>query len=133
MTKISEQYPTIRSPLLPLHRDSSMRRLRAHTYPGNIRELENCIESAVVLCDEQNVLEKDLPLPRNDEVDNKGTLETSLLIGNPGYTLAQIEDAHIRGVLQACDSNQSEAARRLGIGRNTLARRTAAWSEGSNQ
>jgi transcriptional regulator with GAF, ATPase, and Fis domain len=112
--------------------DPAMKQLRAHTYPGNIRELENCIESAVVMCDEKTILEKDLPLPSGRQINNKPLDTAGLQIGDPGNTLAEIEDAHIRGVLKACDNNQSEAARQLGIGRNTLARRAATWSEESS-
>jgi Nif-specific regulatory protein len=41
-------------------------------------------------------------------------------------TLAEIERAAIDAALEACGGNRSEAARRLGIGRNTLLRKLAA-------
>ncbi len=35
--------------------------LRAHNWPGNIRELRNCVERAVIFCDGENISEEDLP------------------------------------------------------------------------
>lgn len=113
--------------------DEAMQRLRRYKYPGNIRELENCIESAVVMCDNTIIEEKDLPLPRKP-VEQTTTHMGEIKIGDFNSTLSEVEDAHIRAILEASQNNQSEAARRLGIGRNTLARRIAAWqADGTDQ
>jgi DNA-binding protein Fis len=70
-----------------------------------------------VLGDEGIVDADDLPLGRR-----RGAKVGSEL-GDPELTLATIERMHVERVLAACGGNQSEAARRLGIGRNTLARK----------
>lgn len=108
--------------------EAALARLMAHDYPGNIRELENCIESAVVLCDEGVIDENDLPLASRTASSREAAraqLSSSAggQLGDPELTLADVEREHIRLVLESVGGNQSEAARRLGIGRNTLARK----------
>jgi DNA-binding NtrC family response regulator len=92
--------------------------LLAQPWPGNVRELRNAIERAVLLCD-------------------GGVVEIPHLAGEPAATapgdgslrdtLAGVERARIRAVLDDCRWNQSEAARRLGMARNTLAAKIRAY------
>jgi Nif-specific regulatory protein len=102
--------------------DSATNRLLSHDYPGNIRELEHIIESAVVLCDGDSIHTRDLSLPSKGRATTT-TTPGAVMVGDPNVTLDHVETEHIRLVLAACNGNQSEAARRLGIGRNTLARK----------
>jgi len=115
-----------------IHRltDDALRRLKQHPFPGNVRELENCIESAVVLCEDGVIDADDLPLSRRRRPTTGITTEGAPVddvsgLGAPNVTLAAVELAHMRAVLDACNGNQSEAARRLDINRNTLKRRLA--------
>jgi transcriptional regulator with GAF, ATPase, and Fis domain len=105
--------------------ETALARLLAHDFPGNIRELENCIESAVVLCEGGIIDVDDLPLVVRPRAGTRISSPPGLgpRLGDPDVPLADIEQAHVEAVLAACDGNQSEAARRLGIGRNTLARK----------
>ena len=94
---------------------AALGRLKAHDWPGNIRELENCIESAVVVAGSGRIEPKHLPLAQ---------LSTKRpAVGSLRRTLAEVEREHVTAVLADCEGNQSEAARRLGISRNTLVRK----------
>ncbi|MFZ5482501.1 MAG: sigma 54-interacting transcriptional regulator [Myxococcota bacterium] len=84
-------------------------RLHGWHWPGNVRELEHVIESAVVLAD-------DLVGPEAFNVGNAPPTAR-------GRTLREVERAYVAEVLASCGGNRSEAARVLGIGRNTLARK----------
>ena len=97
----------------------ALRLLQEHDWPGNVRELEHCVESAVVLCPGRQVEAEHLSLPGVSGGDS-GTVAAGY---PPGTPLRQVERDHIRRTLEACAGNRSEAARRLGIGRNTLARK----------
>ena len=94
-------------------------RLVAHRWPGNIRELEHCIESAVVLCEGTVVDAEHLALPAPVPVATRGTFTPR--------PLDDVEREHVLATLSAVEGNRSEAARLLGIGRNTLHRKLRGW------
>jgi NtrC-family two-component system response regulator AlgB len=87
--------------------------LMKHSYPGNVRELRNLIERAVLLCDRDQISLEHLP-PNllNAEAYRVGDL----------VSLEKISDLHIRRVL-ACTRNYEAAATVLGINSITLWRR----------
>ena len=88
-----------------------------YSWPGNIRELRNCIESAVVLTKGNIISLDDLPPYIRDDT-NSGSLKL-----NTGITLAEAERELIRFTLQRERGNKSKAAEVLGIGRKTLHRK----------
>lgn len=87
--------------------------LRKHQWKGNIRELRNIIERAVILCDSE-VLTPDL-LPNDFEFTN--TISTSL------YDIKEVESRHIKNILRLTNGNKTKAANLLGIGLTTLYRK----------
>jgi transcriptional regulator with PAS, ATPase and Fis domain len=89
--------------------------LLAHAWTGNVRELENAIERAVVLARGAQVGPEDLLLEQNGEpaVSTDGTLQAAL---------DQAAAARIRAALKSADGQRAEAARALGIERTTLYR-----------
>jgi len=71
----------------------------------------------VVLSQEKEIGEEELSLPGGTGAPDSGHGYP------PGTPLSEVERDHILRTLKACDNNRTEAARRLGIGRNTLARK----------
>ena len=80
-----------------------------YEWPGNIRELENAIERAVVVCKGPKVMPDDLPIFRPEYICIP-----------PSNTLMEVEKAHIQQILNENQWNISRSATILGIDRSTL-------------
>jgi len=87
-----------------------------HDWPGNIRELENVIEHAFVLCEKDLILCQHLP-------DSFTCKDDELEITPAGRTLSQIEAKAIQDALERNGWNHSAAARELGIDKSTIWRK----------
>lgn len=88
-------------------------------WPGNIRELRNCIESAVVLCKGTVITREDLPPSIGG-----GEGETAGIIQIPlGASMEDVEREVIRANLAAQNGNKTRTADLLGMGRKTLHRK----------
>jgi DNA-binding NtrC family response regulator len=85
-------------------------------WPGNIRELENVIERAIILSDMKTIEVKDLPASVRSGFDYSAR-ENGL------KRMAEIEDEYIRFVLEKCGGNRGKAAEILGIDPKTLYRK----------
>jgi len=94
--------------------------LENYDYPGNIRELENIIEHAVVMADNGLVRSADLP----EHVSAK-TLRRALpdRSASEFISLDEMEKRLILDTLTRCHGNQTIAAKKLGISRSTLWRK----------
>lgn len=97
--------------------DAVLARLMEHDYPGNIRELENIIEHAFVLCRGGLIEPAHLPPRLRDTPPGKGALLPE------GLTLAEMEKLLIRDALRRHQDNRAAAARDLGIAASTLFRK----------
>jgi DNA-binding NtrC family response regulator len=85
--------------------------LTGHSYPGNVRELENAVERAVVFCEGETIRTEDLPKsltvrPETDLPSESDSLEDKV---------RRLEIREIREALQASGGVKSKAARLLGI------------------
>lgn len=88
--------------------EEAARKLERHSWPGNIRELQNAVEKAVILS-EGAVLEADDLSP--------GAVHAA---PHAAQTLDEAEENAIRGAMQRCGGNLSRVAKELGISRPTL-------------
>lgn len=90
----------------------SIRALQAYSWPGNIRELRNVIERAVLLTDEKTITLKDLHFDGNSH-QRAAYVDSNL-------TLNELEKQHIKRVLHEENGRVEKAATRLGIPRSSL-------------
>ncbi len=86
--------------------------LTNYDWPGNVRELRNLIERSLILGEFPSEFD-------NEEGEDTGANEDSL---------KSVERRHILSVLEACEGNRAEAARRLGISRKTIDRKCEQWN-----
>ncbi len=91
--------------------------LEHHTWPGNIRELENLIERLVVVCDASVIDESLLPL---DISVTAGLAKEAEKEANHTAAMAAFEKGYLRRVLAQCGWNRRRASEQLGIGYSTL-------------
>jgi DNA-binding NtrC family response regulator len=91
--------------------------LQRYSWPGNIRELENCIERAIILCQGKMILPQHLLFGdgRMEEPASPSKRTSDEL-----KTLQEVEKEHVAKVLQHSGYNQTRAASILGIDRKTL-------------
>ena len=106
---------------------SALPALVAYNWPGNVRELENIIERSVALATRPVILMEDLPLELalHEAGVSRGAGEPLALSLKEARD--RFEQAYVLRALERESWNQSRAARGLGVHRNTLLARLAAW------
>ncbi|HKZ00590.1 MAG TPA: sigma-54 dependent transcriptional regulator [Pyrinomonadaceae bacterium] len=92
--------------------------LRNYDFPGNVRELANVIERAVIVCESKRIDVADLPEGTRAAVQAYRRRENPL-------SLAEVEADYIAETLATTKGNKAEAARILGISRKNLYERLA--------
>jgi PAS domain S-box-containing protein len=103
--------------------EEAMVRLMEHNYPGNVRELENIIEHAFVLCPSGWIELRHLPPELRPAGPSEGDLGGSM-------SLRSMEQHLIATALRRHNGNRTRAARELGINVSTLYRKLKAWENG---
>ena len=101
------------------------KRLLRYRWPGNVRELQNAVKYAAALATgpvvSPEVLPEELLAPEAAAPPNATPAAMK--------TLEELEREHVLRVLEACSGGMTEAARVLGIGRNTLWRKLQSYGE----
>lgn len=101
-------------PALELNEETLLK-LRRYSWPGNVRELRNLIERSVILGE----------FPEEFAGSGGG------FVGDEAMeNLDLVAQRHIMRILDLCDGNRAEAARRLGVSRKTIDRKMAVWGDG---
>jgi len=90
-----------------------------YSYPGNVRELENIIERAVVLAKKGLITTADLPIPVRT-IASEGKLSAQKLKGSLNETLDTVERGIILEALKESGGVQTRAAEKLGISERVL-------------
>jgi len=120
----------------------AQRRLLAYEWPGNIRELQNVLERAMLLA-EQDVIgpehltpmvrgvagsAPDSPVPLPVAADPDAGAPAEPTIDGPLQSLEEVDRQHVLQVLTAMRGNRDETSRVLGISRRTLSRMIQRWN-----
>ena len=100
----------------------AMTLVRSYSWPGNLRELRNAIERAVILAKETLIMPDDLPGELRGQTHADGEKTENIPVAGSLISLDQLEEAHLRRILQRTTS-LTEAAQILGIDQATLYRK----------
>lgn len=92
---------------------SAMEKMRAYSWPGNIRELENILEKACILSDGSVILPEDIEVYADSTIRSGKT-------GTLKFRRREAERDAIINALEICRGNKAKAARYLEIGRTSL-------------
>jgi DNA-binding NtrC family response regulator len=111
--------------------ENAMEALLQHSWPGNIRELSNVIERAVVFARSEEIRGEDLPshllesghrAPRRTDWASTSSAEGKIEVPL-GTSLKQVEELLIRKTLEATSGDKNMTARLLGINERTIYRK----------
>ncbi|MFO7863356.1 MAG: sigma-54 dependent transcriptional regulator [Salinivirgaceae bacterium] len=98
--------------------DEALEKLKSYSWPGNIRELQHCMEKASILCEKTNIT------PTDFYFKSQSTSTRSEFSGS----LEEMEKAVITKTLARHEGNLSAAAKQLGITRQTLYNKMSKFS-----
>ena len=102
----------------------TMARMVDYDWPGNIRELENFVERAMIMYAGAPSIRFDLPARENGH--EREMVEQAV---DEGWDMDRLEREYLLSVLEATDGNRSAAAERMGIDRRTVYRKLKRYEE----
>jgi DNA-binding NtrC family response regulator len=110
---------------------AALNALRGYDFPGNVRELQNIVERALVFCDADRIEPEHLPqrviqpaagVAADHSLAETSAEEAGLLDGPVWPSLDELQKRYVRFILKETGGNKRRAAALLGIGRRTLYR-----------
>jgi DNA-binding NtrC family response regulator len=106
---------------------AARRMLTEHHWPGNVREVMNAVEAAVLRATGAVIEPEDLPLSGRSQVDRMVSASAAR-----SSSLAAVEQMYIQAVLRRTRGNRSRAAAILGISRKTLHAKIKKYAAGGS-
>lgn len=98
--------------------DGLYKALESYSWPGNVRQLENCIERAVIMKRQGQLNADDIHLPKDEAHESQGLqLDTNVPLQT---AMNKLEESLIMQTLENCSWNYSKAAEALGVTRQNL-------------
>jgi len=110
-----------------IHRDA-LRQLAGHDWRGNIRELSNAIERAVIFAAGEEIVPGDLP-----DILRAATPRDAEYPADLDAATRDFERGHILKIIEQCGGNKRKAAKLLGIGATSLYRKLGTPSEENDE
>lgn len=108
---------------VPEVNELAMARLKEYDWPGNIRELKNCIERAAILAEDSQIGPGDIFLPNAGAGKDVPDNDIAITLPATEFTLDNVISAALRMALQRCGNNKTRAAELLQIDRKMFYRR----------
>jgi two-component system, NtrC family, response regulator AtoC len=97
--------------------DAASEKLLNYSWPGNIRELKNCIERAMIFCESKVIDASDLLITESNSIDQK---VPKYLFPENGVSLVDIERKYLEEAIKKSNGNQTRAAKLLGLSLDTF-------------
>ncbi|MDQ6972239.1 MAG: sigma-54 dependent transcriptional regulator [Mariprofundaceae bacterium] len=113
-----ERFSQMYHKAVPELSEAALHHLDRHDWPGNIRELENCMHRAFLMCMEQRISPEHLALPESARTNPRDTEHGAAI--SAGMSIRDMERALIEETVQHVQGNRTEAAKLLGISIRTL-------------
>ncbi|MDH5190206.1 MAG: sigma-54 dependent transcriptional regulator [Gammaproteobacteria bacterium] len=102
---------------MPVLSQEAITALQSYPFPGNVRELENILERAMTLCENNQITAQDLQLPENSQVEIQQEMNDTKPLDSK---LDNIEKEQIVKALQETKYNRTKAAELLGMSYRSL-------------
>jgi two-component system response regulator AtoC len=105
--------------------DAALEALQCYDYPGNVRELRNIIERAVILADGSQISPREIILPKPDlrRADSDAFFAMQQTPQGDPPSLEAVEAAYVQRVVEHCQGHRTAAAQVLGVSYPTLLKR----------